>query len=536
VDVALRRAFDVYSRSLFAAGAVAACVVGVVSTLHLDVAFWVVVGACALVAVPGAVLDTERSILSLAHLPILAAVFLEPPLVSMLAAAVLAFVGTHRYGSRVWMVNCGGTALAAGASVGVFQGLAPLVGLPTDADKPLWFFAAAAAAAVFFLTNHALIALGIAMKYGDRPTKVWLADLRPMLGGDLIGSVVLIGFVGLMAGVDDVALRVVIAIVALMCVSLLVALILRTREREQALVERERALAEREEALASAERAHRQARAASHLAARAQAQAALANQELEQATIRVHSAVSRLHDVTVGTVPSLVSIIDLKDHYTARHSAAVATLARLLAEELDWSPEEQALAHMTGLVHDIGKVGLPDALLRKPGRPTVTEWHEIRRHPDWGADALAEISLFPSVVDGVRSHHERWDGSGYPRRLAGDDIPPLGRIIAIADSFEAMTTLRPFRGAMGEDAAREELVREAGRLYDPEMVEAFLRALDRVGGHVDPILDFNAEWRRACHGLDLARLYMLEGGSGDPDVAVPSAPGPPADGPLTVSR
>jgi hypothetical protein len=89
---------------------------------------------------------------------------------------------------------------------------------------------------------------------------------------------------------------------------------------------------------------------------------------------------------------------------------------------------------------------------------------------------------------------------------------------------------------MGEDAAREELVREAGRLYDPEMVEAFLRALDRVGGHVDPILDFNAEWRRACHGLDLARLYMLEGGSGDPDVAVPSAPGPPADGPLTVSR
>ena len=230
----------------------------------------------------------------------------------------------------------------------------------------------------------------------------------------------------------------------------------------------------------AAEQAAAQARAASTLAARAQARAAEAAVGLQEASDRAQSAVSRLHDVASGTVPVLVTMIDLKDRYTARHSAVVARYARLLAEEIGWSPEAQALAHMTGLVHDIGKVGMPDELLRKPAPPTEPEAELIRCHPDWGADALAGMALFPQVVDGVRSHHERWDGSGYPRALAGVEIPVLGRLIAVADSYEAMIAQRPFREPMDAASARDELAREAGRLYDPKMVDAFLAALERL--------------------------------------------------------
>jgi HD-GYP domain-containing protein (c-di-GMP phosphodiesterase class II) len=167
---------------------------------------------------------------------------------------------------------------------------------------------------------------------------------------------------------------------------------------------------------------------------------------------------------------------------------------------------------MTGLVHDIGKVGLPDDLLRKPEPPSELEAELIRCHPDWGADALAGMALFPSVVDGVRSHHERWDGSGYPRALGGPDIPLLGRMIAVADSYEAMIANRPFREPMDHASARAELAREAGRLYDPGMVDAFLAALEHVGDEEEArrSVDFAGEWRRACDGLDLERLYLPE--------------------------
>jgi len=473
---------------------------------------WIVLGASVLVALPGIAMDAERSVLSLAHLPILAAVFLLSPVVAAVVAGALAFSDTRRYGSLMWMANSGAAALAAAAAALVFREGAPVVGLPTDPSEPLWFFAASIGAATWVFANHAFTAVTISIKYGDRPLRVWWADLRPSIGGDLIGATTLIGFVSLMAGVHGVALRLVVVIVALLCIALLVLLLLRTREREQALVDREQALAARETAMRAAEQAAAQARAASTLAARAQARAAEAAAGLQEASDRVQSAVSRLHDVASGTVPVLVTMIDLKDRYTARHSAMVARYARMLAEELGWSPESQALAHMTGLVHDIGKVGLPDALLRKPAPPSELESELIRCHPDWGADALAGMALFPTVVDGVRSHHERWDGSGYPRALGGQEIPLLGRMIAVADSYEAMIAQRPFREPMDHSSARAELAREAGRLYDPGLVDAFLAALARAGDEEEArrSIDFAGEWRRACDGLDLERLYLPE--------------------------
>jgi putative nucleotidyltransferase with HDIG domain len=301
-------------------------------------------------------------------------------------------------------------------------------------------------------------------------------------------------------------------------VLLLWTLVRRTREREEALasraetlVAREEAVVAREEALREAEQAVRRARVAETRAERARLDAAVAAAGEQAASARARDAVTRLHQVASGTVPALVAMIDLKDRYTARHSAGVGRLARMLAEELGWTPEDQTLAHMAGLVHDIGKVGLPDGLLRKPGPPTEDEWEAIRHHPDWGADALAEIALFPQVVAGVRSHHERWDGSGYPRGLRETEIPAIGRILAIADSYDRMTRPRSFRQAKSASVARAELAEQAGYLYDEQMVERFLAALERLDAERDllvPDPDFALEWRRACLGLDLERLYL----------------------------
>jgi putative nucleotidyltransferase with HDIG domain len=266
--------------------------------------------------------------------------------------------------------------------------------------------------------------------------------------------------------------------------------------RERALVEREEAVLDREDAVAGAANALRIA----ETAARAERRAAE----------RAERAVTRLNDVASGTIPVLVAMVDLRDRYTARHSAGVGRLCCRLAQELGWAPEDVALAHMTGLVHDIGKVGLPDDILRKSGRPTPEEWRLIRRHPDWGADALAEMRLMPAAVDGVRAHHERWNGSGYPEGLGGHEIPSLGRLVALCDSYDAMTGHRPFRGAKPHHQARAELAEEAGVLFDPDMTAALLRVLDGLD-EVDETLaprDFAAEWRRACAGIDMERLYV----------------------------
>lgn len=217
----------------------------------------------------------------------------------------------------------------------------------------------------------------------------------------------------------------------------------------------------------------------------------------------------RLDDVAAGTFPMLMAVMDLKDRYTGRHSLSVGRLCRMVATELDWSETDRALCHITGLLHDIGKIGVPDAVLRKPGAPTPHEWALLRRHPDWGADALAQLPLADAVIDGVRCHHERWDGSGYPRGLAGEDIPSMGRVVALCDSFHAMISMRPFRPALSMEAALAEIDGQAGGLFDPAMAAALLRVL----ADVDPLElivvgdDFAAEWRRACAGIAPETLY-----------------------------
>jgi putative nucleotidyltransferase with HDIG domain len=505
--------YRAYCATLLLVAVALAAVLAGLEPFRFGVTGALILAFCALTALRGAVIDAERSALSLSHLPILASAFLLwAPLVPLVAAAITA-IDARTFGRWSIAGNAGGVALAACAAMGVSRGLAP-----ADPGHPLWFFAAVAGAVAFFVANHALASMMTALRHGGSPLVVWTSHFRPMVGGDLLGSTILIGFIGLMAGVPGTTLKVVTALVALLCVTLLLLLLARTREREEALAQREEALAQREEALGERESALEAAREASSLAAQAQAE--------------VGEAVNRLHDLANATVPGLVSFIDLRDRYTARHSASVAVLSRMIAAELGWSKEEQALAHVAGLVHDIGKVGMPDAILGKHGPPTEAEWVEIRRHPDKGADVLTEMSLmslFPSVVEAVRSHHERWDGSGYPNALGGEDIPALGRLVAIADSYDTMVTPRYAMPEKRGSAARAELAREAGRLYDRRMVLAFLAALARMGDQTRALRsgDFTAEWRKASEGLDLERLYLPP--------SPPSAPGPPARPPLAAA-
>ena len=168
---------------------------------------------------------------------------------------------------------------------------------------------------------------------------------------------------------------------------------------------------------------------------------------------------------------------------TAQHSERVGAIARGIGCELGLTGRELEALHWSGLVHDIGKLAVPDDVLNKPGPLTSEEWEVVQRHPIVGADLLLAISSgLEPVAEAVRAHHERWDGSGYPDGLVGDRIPLGGRVIAVADVFDALTHSRSYRReAYPVETAIEHLTTNAGRLYDPEVVDAFRRYFAHAG-------------------------------------------------------
>jgi diguanylate cyclase (GGDEF)-like protein len=172
----------------------------------------------------------------------------------------------------------------------------------------------------------------------------------------------------------------------------------------------------------------------------------------------------------------LAETLDLRDVATARHSETVGRYAERIGEELGLAADRVERVRVAGVLHDIGKLGISDAVLLKPGRLEASEWDEIRRHPELGARILEHANL-RDVAAWVLAHHERIDGGGYPHGLAGDEIPLEGRILAVADAYEAMTADRPYRRALPAGEARAELLRGAGSQFDARVVEAFLRVL-----------------------------------------------------------
>ena len=174
----------------------------------------------------------------------------------------------------------------------------------------------------------------------------------------------------------------------------------------------------------------------------------------------------------------LVVAVDNKDHYTRRHSDDVTKYALELAERLGLSSETIRPLRIAGVLHDVGKIGIPDHILRKPGPLDAQEFEAIKQHVSLGELMIKEIPDLSDVLAGVGAHHERWDGGGYPRGLAGDNIPLLGRILAVTDAYSAMTTDRPYRKALTVSEARQEMRRAAGSQLDTRIVEEFLAILD----------------------------------------------------------
>lgn len=226
----------------------------------------------------------------------------------------------------------------------------------------------------------------------------------------------------------------------------------------------------------------------------------------------------RLSSANLSFATALVATLDARDQYTAGHSAAVAIYARDIAARMGLSERQQELAHLCGLVHDIGKVGLAPGLLEKPGALTLDERRQMERHSEIGEGILRNVADYSEIADVVRHHHERVDGNGYPDRLEADSIPLLARIIAVADAYNAMTSDRPYRDAMPSRVARLRLAQAVESQFDTSVVAAFEailagategyrlgadvefvfthEALDAVGG--ESTLSLEAELRHAA--------------------------------------
>lgn len=203
----------------------------------------------------------------------------------------------------------------------------------------------------------------------------------------------------------------------------------------------------------------------------------------------------------VEAVGAVVTAADARDHETTGHSFRVALYAVSLSKAMGFHGEDLKAIEWGALLHDVGKMVVPDEILRKVGPLTDAEWHIMRQHPNWGFDMLAEASfLQPSALEIVYSHHERWDGKGYPRGLAGEAIPISARIFAVVDTYDAITSDRPYRRARGHQVAVSELQRVAGQQLDPAIVEVFaklpeveLRRLRELCKRIHPGLSLPAD-------------------------------------------
>lgn len=184
--------------------------------------------------------------------------------------------------------------------------------------------------------------------------------------------------------------------------------------------------------------------------------------------------------LVTDVVRSLINTIDAKDSYTCGHSDRVASIARRLAERIGLDRQQCERIFLTGLLHDIGKIGVPDEVLLKPGKLTDEEFALIKRHPVIGYEILKPLRQLSDTLPGVLHHHESMDGRGYPHGLKGDEIPLVARILAVADAYDAMTSCRPYREAMPTEKAESILQSGAGRQWDPRIVDAFFACIDDI--------------------------------------------------------
>ena len=192
----------------------------------------------------------------------------------------------------------------------------------------------------------------------------------------------------------------------------------------------------------------------------------------------IKAKTEKLSHAYIQVVQALAASVDAKDRYTHGHSSRVAAYSREIARRAGFTGAQQDSVYMMGLLHDVGKIGIPDAIINKAGRLTDEEFAAIKTHPAVGAEILSKISDLPELRVGAHWHHERYDGRGYPDGLAGEKIPEVARIIAVADTYDAMTSNRSYRSAMPQAQVRAEIERCKGSQFDPIFAEIMLTMID----------------------------------------------------------
>ncbi len=191
-----------------------------------------------------------------------------------------------------------------------------------------------------------------------------------------------------------------------------------------------------------------------------------------------NEAIEQVEHLSRTAMEALAKTVDAKDRYTSGHSMRVAEVACLIAEELGWNDEQISELRFQGMMHDIGKIGVPDSVLNKPGRLNSIEFELVQSHTTVGSDILKNVTSIPGVEKAARHHHERFDGNGYPDHLKGEEIPINARIIGVADAYDAMNSDRIYRKALPKDVIRKEIINGRGTQFDPFLVDVFIKLLD----------------------------------------------------------
>ena len=232
----------------------------------------------------------------------------------------------------------------------------------------------------------------------------------------------------------------------------------------------------------------------------------LQDMELHRQKIEVEKSKQQTERISLQMMQTLATTIEAKDEYTRGHSYRVAEYAALIAKELGWSQDEIINLKHAAHLHDIGKIGIPDSVLNKPTQLTEDEDNLLKKHTIIGAEILKDVTLIPHVVEVTRNHHEHYDGSGYPDGLAGTEIPIYARIIAVADCYDAMNSRRIYRNVLSQDEIYEEILKNKGTQFDPEIADIFLTLLTE---NQIPDLDDFSESSSATHDSVATQMQEL---------------------------
>jgi diguanylate cyclase (GGDEF)-like protein/putative nucleotidyltransferase with HDIG domain len=386
----------------------------------------------------------ERANLSPAAVPQLALAFFFGPLGPMAAEGVIAL---SRLARGVPLLKAGfdfGALSLAGAGAAATFGAFP------DPSSGLLLGISALAGATYYVVNSSLLAIVMGLAEIRRPLAVWRERLAWMVPH-------YVAF-GLLAGtfvISELALGLyVFAVFGLPLLMLWIA--------EKQYLDRSRATV---------------------------TELRLSNDELEAANARLlglleenQQLLGRMQRSYVSTITSLARTVEAKDPYTSGHTERVAEVALLLARQLGFDESDLPAINVGAIIHDIGKIGTPDQILSKPGALNAEEIRQMRKHPEMASYIVAELELPPAVKQMVRSHHERFDGDGYPDGLVGEEIPLAARILSVADALDAMTSDRPYRDALPLDVACAEIQDKAGTQFCPRVVAALMKSLSQNRG------------------------------------------------------